>query len=136
MNTQTPENQLEALVQRDQRYTIGAYLFLREALDYTVRSLEKPRHVGGQELLDGIRKYALSEFGPITRRVLSEWGIYACIDFGNLVFNLVDEGLLGKTDEDSIDDFTPGYDFEEAFSKPFLAKKTKTKKQPKSVDTL
>jgi len=132
MNHQTPENQLEALVQRDPRYTIEAYLFLREALDYTVRTLDKPRHVSGQELLEGIRRYALSEFGPITRRVLSEWGIHACIDFGNLVFNLVDEGLLGKTEDDSIEDFTPGYDFEEAFVKPFQARKKRVLK--KKVD--
>ena len=136
MNNKTPENQLEALVQRDSRYTVEAYFFLREALDYTVRSLDKPRHVSGQELLDGIRKYALSEFGPITRRVLSEWGIHACIDFGNLVFNLVEEGLLGKTEEDSIEDFTPGYDFEAAFIEPFRATKPKRKEEKKSVDVI
>jgi len=134
MNNKNPENQLEALVQRDPRYTIEAYLFLREALDYTVRLLDKPRHVSGQELLEGIRKYALAEFGPLTRRVLSEWGIHACIDFGNLVFNLVDEGLLGKTEQDSIEDFTPGYDFEEAFVAPFQARKCKKNQQKEIVE--
>jgi uncharacterized repeat protein (TIGR04138 family) len=98
---------------------VGAYFFVREALDHIVRQLEAPRHISGQELLEGIRKYALSEFGPVTKRVLSEWGINKCIDFGHIVFNLVNEGLLGKTDEDSLDDFAEGYDFTEAFLKPF-----------------
>ena len=69
-----------------------------------------------------MRDYALSEFGPVTKRVLSEWGITECVDFGNIVFNLVNEGLLGKTDEDSIEDFMGGYDFNEAFIQPFTPK--------------
>lgn len=106
-------------MEKDTRYKAEAYLFVREGLDHTVRKLDKPRHVSGQELLEGMREYALKEYGPVAKRVLSEWGINECIDFGNIVFNLVNEGLLGKTEEDSIEDFTDGYDFHEAFIKPF-----------------
>lgn len=113
---------LDPILQRDSRYTIEAYLFVRDALDHTVKQLETPRHVSGQELLGGIRDYAIIEFGPVAKRVLSEWGIYECIDFGYIVFNLVDEGLLGKTEEDSINDFATGYDFTEAFEHPFRPK--------------
>ncbi|RKX44449.1 MAG: hypothetical protein DRP64_06510 [Verrucomicrobia bacterium] len=113
------EDLLEPILTRDDRYTAEAYFFIRDALDHTVRQLEAPRHISGQELLDGIRKYALGEYGPVTQRVLSEWGINECIDFGHIVFNLVNEGLLGKTDKDSIDDFSGGYDFHEAFILPF-----------------
>ena len=119
MKTPGTEELLEPILKRDPRYTVEAYFFIREALDHTVRQLDKPRHISGQELLDGIRKYALGEYGPVTKRVLSEWGITECIDFGHLVFNLVNEGLLGKTDEDSLDDFSNGYDFTEAFLQPF-----------------
>jgi len=104
---------------QDTRYTAEAYFFVRDALDHTVRRLETPRHISGQELLDGMREYALQEFGPVAKRVLSEWGINECVDFGNIVFNLVNEGLLGKTNEDSIEDFMNGYDFHEAFIQPF-----------------
>ena len=110
---------LENVMKRDPRYTAQAYLFVREGLDHTVGKLDKPRHVSGQELLEGMREYALQEYGPLAKRVLSEWGINECIDFGNIVFNLVNEGLLGKTDEDSIEDFMGGYDFHEAFIVPF-----------------
>lgn len=110
---------LAPILERDARYKAEAYLFVREGLDHTVRKLKEPRHVSGQELLEGMREYALKEYGPVTRRVLSEWGINECIDVGHIVFNLVDEGLLGKTDEDSIEDFMHGYDFHEAFVQPF-----------------
>jgi uncharacterized repeat protein (TIGR04138 family) len=126
-----PEDLLAPILKRDSRYTEGAYFFVREALDYSVRQLEKPRHVSGQELLSSIREYALAEFGPITQRVLAEWGIHECIDFGHIVFNLVNEGLLGKTDEDSIDDFSVGYDFTEAFAHPFRPKTS----QPCEIST-
>ena len=119
MNTPNIVDLLTPITDRDDRYTAEAYLFVRGGLDHTVRKLEEPRHVSGRELLDGMREYALEEFGPIARRVLSEWGITECIDFGHIVFNLVDEGLLGKTEEDSIRDFMDGYDFHEAFILPF-----------------
>jgi uncharacterized repeat protein (TIGR04138 family) len=120
MTQPTIDDLLAPILQSDKRYTTEAYLFVRAGLEHTVRQLDKPRHVSGQELLEGIRVYALREYGPVTKRVLSEWGINNCIDFGNIVFNLVGEGLLGKTEEDSIEDFLGGYDFTEAFVQPFL----------------
>ncbi|MEI6892488.1 MAG: Minf_1886 family protein, partial [Pontiella sp.] len=88
----------------------------------TVKHLDTMRHVSGQELLEGMREYALKEYGPVTKRVLSEWGINECVDFGNIVFNLIDEGLLGKTEEDTLEDFMGGYDFHAAFIIPFQPK--------------
>ena len=122
MNNPSILELLEPIIAKDDRYTAQAYLFVREGLDHTVKNMYKMRHVSGQELLEGMREYALKEYGPVTKRVLSEWGINECVDFGNIVFNLVDEGLLGKTEEDSIEDFTGGYDFHEAFIQPFQPK--------------
>ncbi len=61
--------------------------------------------MSGKELLEGIREYALNEFGPMTLALLREWGIHACEDFGNIVFNLVEHGVLAKTEEDTREDF-------------------------------
>lgn len=116
---------LDEIVQRDPRYDKQAYLFMREALDYTQKAVAKKnrrgiRHVKGKELLEGIREYALDQFGPMTLDVLHEWGIFQCEDFGEIVFNLVDHDLLRKTEEDTREDFQGGYDFYEAFQKPFI----------------
>lgn len=115
------------ICQRDPRFAPDAYLFVREGLDFTVKWLKKPahgtptqRHVSGQELLDGLRRYALEQFGPMTKVVLEHWGIRQCADFGEIVFNMVETGLFGKTENDTRDDFKNGYSFEDAFVKPYL----------------
>jgi len=115
---------VEVILSRDSRYTREAYTFVREALDFTQKLIVKVnrgqvRHVSGQELLDGIRQFALQQFGPMVVTVLAEWGIRNCRDFGEIVFNMVETGLLAKTDRDSRDDFQNGYDFTDAFCKPF-----------------
>jgi uncharacterized repeat protein (TIGR04138 family) len=129
------EEALELIQAKDPRYRDDAYRFVREALDHTQKSSGKDnrgriRHVSGQELLAGIRDYALSQFGPMAMIVLEEWGIHSCQDFGNLVFNMVDIGLLAKTAKDSPADFAGGYDFYEAFRQPFLPTQKQRKPEP------
>jgi uncharacterized repeat protein (TIGR04138 family) len=118
---------VRAIRKDNPRYDEEAYLFIRESLDFTVKFLNKPaegpkRHISGAELLEGIRRYALQEFGPMALTVLREWGVQRTRDFGEIVFQLVGKGVLGKTDEDSVDDFDAVYDFDEAFAKPFQPK--------------
>lgn len=119
MNTPDLNELLKTILQHDPRYKAEAYAFVRGGLDYTVRRMETPRHVSGQELLGGIREYALEQFGPMSKTLLEEWGITRTEDIGEIVFNMVENGLLGKTDEDSREDFAGGYDFEQAFRHPF-----------------
>jgi uncharacterized repeat protein (TIGR04138 family) len=78
------------------------------------------RHITGQELLNGIRDYALAQFGPMAITVFEEWGIRKCPDFGEIVFNMVEIGLLAKTESDTRADFEGGYDFDDVFRKSFL----------------
>jgi uncharacterized repeat protein (TIGR04138 family) len=115
---------VEQILARDMRFSRDAYVFVREALDFTQKLISREnqgrvRHVTGQELLDGIRQLALKEFGPMAMTVLEEWGIKRCQDFGEIVFNMVEAGLLAKTEKDTLNDFQKGYDFTEAFLKPF-----------------
>lgn len=119
MNQPDPSEILEEILTRDPRYTQEAYALVRAGLDFTVRRLKRPRHVSGQELLGGIREFALEEFGPMAKTVLEGWGITCTEDVGEIVFNMVETGLLGKTDEDSRADFADGYDFDDAFRRPF-----------------
>lgn len=112
------------MADQEPRYHPDAYRFLREALDYTVKLFEKPptgpgRHVTGRELLEGFRQLALEEFGVMAFRVLAHWGIHRTEDIGRMVFQLVDLGVLGRTENDRIEDFANGYDFAEAFLAPF-----------------
>ena len=137
------EEILEDILAQDTRYHRDAYFFVREALDHTQKNFGKEtkngqiRHVSPRELLAGIREYALKEFGPMAITVFEEWNIRSCKDFGEIVFIMVEHSLLAKTEKDTRADFEPGYDFDEAFRKPFLPQKKATgeAKEPKAAKT-
>jgi uncharacterized repeat protein (TIGR04138 family) len=120
------ENPLEAIVKADPRYAPGAYHFIFEALAYTQKMLGideaenvADRHVSGGQLVEGIRRLALEQFGPLAITVFSSWGLHKTGDFGELVFNLVSNELMSKTDEDTPQDFCNIYDFEAAFRRGY-----------------
>jgi len=132
------DNTLELILARDARYHAEAYHFVKEGLEHTQKIMARKkrvhaRHVSGAELLEGIRDYALNQYGPMTQMVLAEWGVCRCEDIGEIVFNMVDAGLLGKTEQDSREDFKRGYDFDEAFRRPFLPARTLKQKSPSAT---
>jgi uncharacterized repeat protein (TIGR04138 family) len=117
---------IERILEKDKRYAADAYRFVNDAVHFTVKSLRKNGikggdnpHVTGQELLQGIRRYALDQYGPMAHALFEFWGVRASEDFGELVFNLVDAGMLGLNATDSREDFKGAYSFEDAFLKPF-----------------
>ncbi len=129
------EDAVEQIAAKDRRYHPEAYLFLRDALDFTQRLVAKEskgqvRHVSPQELLRGLREYALQQFGPMALTVFDEWGVRSGEDFGEIVFNLVESGVLARTEKDTRADFAGVYDFEEAFRKPFLPSRARTDGAP------
>lgn len=125
---------LNIILEKDVRYPKEAYEFVLSALNVAgqkyaevLMERESP-HVTGQELLEAIREFALEEYGPMAIDLFNEWGIKYGIDFGNIVFNLVNNGFLAKTEQDSINDFQKCYTFHDAFVKPFQpVKRTITK---------
>jgi len=128
MSPQSFDSVVEVIVQEDPRYKRGAYQFVREALEHTIKNLDtgtsgfEGEHVSGKLLLEGIKDYALIQYGPMSKTLLNNWNVTKCEDFGEIVFNLVDKGVFGKTNEDSREDFKGAYTFDEAFVKPFLPK--------------
>lgn len=105
---------VEGIVKKDRRYKADAYEFLMCSLWFTQKKLKRPGHITGRELLEGIREFVLEQYGPLARTVLKHWGIKTTEDFGEIVFNLVENGLLKKTDKDSRQDFKNVYNFAEA----------------------
>jgi uncharacterized repeat protein (TIGR04138 family) len=119
------------------QYPADAFDFVRRGLDYTVRQIhgeEEPalpmtdeevmdeaqssRHVSGQQLCRGLRDYAVSEYGLLAKAVLDRWNVRQCTDFGQIVYAMVDSGLLRKNDGDSLRDFEGVFDFQTAFHYP------------------
>lgn len=108
---------IEGLIEQDPRYKFEAYTFVLAALHDTVTGLKAPRHITGQELALGIRKYALDQFGPMALTVLHHWGIRQTLDFGKIVFALIDVQLLSKQPGDKLEDFDKVYEFSDVFGK-------------------
>jgi len=112
-------NILEKITSTDTRYKVDAYFFVLEALNHTVASLPKPRHLAAGELLEGIRKYAIDQYGPMSLTVIEDWGVRNTDDFGKIVFKLIEVGLLSKTEDDKLEDFKDVYSFQEAFKSDY-----------------
>ncbi|MCZ6793508.1 MAG: hypothetical protein O7J95_07835 [Planctomycetota bacterium] len=116
----TAAEKFRSLLQSDLRFDPEAYNFVYEALDYTLKNVvngkRRPnQHVSGAELLEGIRRLSIEQFGCLVRQVFDTWGIQNTDSFGEIVFNLVEHDLMGKQDSDRMDDFRDVYDFEEVF---------------------
>jgi uncharacterized repeat protein (TIGR04138 family) len=115
---------VEQIIERDARYGKEAYIFLKDALEFTIKQKKRGKtesgsHVNAGELLDGFRQLALKEFGPMVMTVLEYWGVRASYDVGQMVFNLIGAGVFGKTESDSVDDFDQALDLHVAFVAPF-----------------
>lgn len=120
-----------AQVAKQSGYPMAAFFFVQRGLDYTVRHIhgdpadKKPadphdasRHVSGEQLCHGLRDFAIEEYGLLARTVLRRWNIRASEDFGRIVFAMVDAGLMHKTENDRLEDFTNVFDFAHAFGEP------------------
>ena len=121
-------NEIIALIRKeDSRFDRHAYTFVRDGLEHAVKELKKrdaararvSRHVTGRELAEGLRDYALEQFGPLAKTVLNAWGVSETIHFGDIVYNLIDYNIFSKTESDRREDFADIYDFETAFERPF-----------------
>ena len=116
------EDKIQSVRRRDRRFSRNAYYFVLDALDFTMSHLGREqmtgeeRHVGGKELLAGIKDYAADQFGPMAALVFERWGVRSPADFGEIVFNLIDAELLSRRPSDSRLDFVDGIDFRETFA--------------------
>ncbi|HET7586435.1 MAG TPA: Minf_1886 family protein [Gemmatimonadaceae bacterium] len=104
---------------RETRFQEGAYLFVLAALEYCQMRLPERRHIAGRELALAYRDLALERYGVMARLVLEHWGVRSTADIGDVVFTLVELGLLISQPSDSRDDFVQVYDFDEAFERAY-----------------
>lgn len=116
---QFAEEVLERLQDRYPRFHGKAYLFLLSALHVVLEGLEEPRHISGKELAHGVKELALDRYGPMARTVLEHWGIHSTRDLGEIVFAMVECGILIRREEDRKEDFQDLYDFEEVFERSY-----------------
>jgi uncharacterized repeat protein (TIGR04138 family) len=117
---------LTPVIRRDPRYAYESYEFVMHALEHTHKMLgRKPPdetsdpddpncHVTVRQWLAGICDFARQEFGFMAPVVFRMWGIRATDDFGEIVFNLIDAGLMSRTADESRADFHALFDLDES----------------------
>lgn len=104
------DRKIAPLLNKEPRYNKDAYLFVAEAVSYSVANLPVRGHVSASELLDGIRSFARNKFGAVSREVLISWGLEKEADVGNVVYLLISVGLLSESEDDSQEEFNTGCD--------------------------
>jgi uncharacterized repeat protein (TIGR04138 family) len=118
------ERTLEQVVAEVALYPMEAFEFVQQGLSFTMQRIHgedaaerkgKSRHVSGQDLCQGLREFALAQWGMLARAVLRRWNVTCTLDFGRIVFAMIDARQMQKTDEDTIEDFRNVYDFKTAF---------------------
>ena len=110
-------------IAQDTPYPIDAYQFVRRGLEYTVQHIhehpelldEEERHVDGAQLTLGLIDFAVAQYGKLARMVLQRWNITRSEDFGQIVFAMVNGGIMQATEQDSIEDFDQVIEFSQAF---------------------
>ena len=103
----------------DGRYSKYAWRFVLSGVEAIVSGRRHAGHISGAELLEGLRVAATGQFGPMAKEVLNYWGIYTTRDIGNIVYGLIDAGLLEKSEDDSIEDFEDVFDFRKVFEEDY-----------------
>ena len=128
-----PNHPIARLARENKRYRIEAYAFVFEALNYaqtimglgsnspapTPEESGEERHLTGQQLCEAIRRYAIEQYGYMSKTVLNSWGIRATSDFGEIVYNLIEIGQMRKSEGDHREDFDNVFQFDEAFVNGF-----------------
>ena len=104
---------------REPRFHEQGYLFVLAALEYCQTRLPQPRHIAGRELAASCRELALERYGVMSRSVLDFWGVRTTADIGDMVFTLVELGLLISAPSDNRDDFLDVFDFDQAFEREY-----------------
>lgn len=96
---------------KDSKYKHEAYFFVLGGINFTREKIGEARHITGEELCLGLKELITSEFGPTSEIVLNHWGIKSTNDFGEIVYKLIEAGVLGKTEDDKIEDFDNVFKF-------------------------
>ena len=108
--------QNEIVAEKDTRYKIQAYSFVLSGLEFYLSSLGEKRHVSGQELSKGLLLFALKQFGLMARDVLRNWGITKTDDFGYMVYNMIEIGVMSRQPDDAVEHFFDVVDFDACFN--------------------
>ena len=77
------------------------------------------RHVSGQQLCWALRDLALERWGLMAEAVLRSWNIRETLDFGKIVFALIEHDFMQRQLDDRLEDFDQVFAFSDALNDSF-----------------
>lgn len=113
------DEKVDFILSWDKRFDREAYYFVMQSLNFFQESNDRKGHVSASELLDGIKLLAIKLYGPMSKSIFNHWGLKTTEDFGCIVFNLINASVLGKSDQDELENFKDIFDFEDVFEKNY-----------------
>lgn len=117
------EEAVDAIVMQHPEYSSDAYEFTRASLDNATEHFCQNRtnkHLSAEELYMGACAYALDEYGPLAWEVLHFWGMESASDLGQVVYNLIEAGIFGKQEGDTLEQFHHLPDLHHLLRSPYL----------------
>ncbi|MBO4527043.1 MAG: hypothetical protein IKS92_15845 [Victivallales bacterium] len=129
----TLEEQLDIIrkiCEEDDTFPPMAYCFVRDSVHKALDNIAKakrqnlfadddPPDIKGADLCRFFRDTLINRFGPSAIDVLDTWNIKKTSDFGKIIYKLISVEILGKSENDSIEDFDDVFDFTEEFVMPY-----------------
>ncbi len=110
------DSRIWELCRQDRRYAYEAYEFVCAAVTFTQQKLQRhhdqsaERHISGRELLEGLVDLAVEQFGLLASLILKRWGVHTTADVGQIVYQLIDLGILSRSERDRPEDFHDVFD--------------------------
>ena len=104
----------EHMRQWRKRYAFEAYQCMRKAMKKA--SAEGAKRDASKALLpEATRQLAIEEFGLTAKKTLQDWNVTNCADLAEIHVRLIAEESPRNRPTHPINEFTPGFDFNEAF---------------------
>lgn len=121
-NKRAAEKSVQQVADELGLYPVEAFDFVQRGFSHAHRKVHgSPKgphvvqHITGQDVCGGLRELALSQWGLLAPTVLRRWNVTSTLDFGRIIFAMVNNGLMSTSEQDSIEDFRNVYDFRTAF---------------------
>lgn len=86
-------------------YTPEAFQFVAETVTWMAEKMDTHRHLTAAELVGGVGDMAAEHYGALAKEVLNSFGVRRANDVGDIVYMLIDTGILCASPDDRREDF-------------------------------
>ncbi len=120
MNGESLRETIEAIRRTDARFAADAYVLVLDAVQEAVAMRGRPGHVHARDVVAALVRLVRARLGVMGWTVLESWGVRTTGDVGDIVFHLVEAGVLARREEDRREDFDDQLDLRHALETTYF----------------